>query len=143
MSRSVDGVTVPNPTGGTQVLGGVVDEPLEQVALASAGDAAPRRITREERWFVEAPTGPPISSGLAGACASYSLGWPAEAPPLRLTDGARSARGEPLGAGLNQVQIAAGEAEGPAPRPLATPVGAMPPDGSTEDTALLGLPWKD
>jgi serine phosphatase RsbU (regulator of sigma subunit) len=62
---------------------------------------------------------------------------------LLYTDGAVERRGERLDAGLQRLRDVSSRADGPLEQFLDTIVSGVLPQGAEDDTALLGVRWRD
>ncbi len=120
-----------------------VDIPARCATFANAGHPPPLLLHDGDATFIDVPPGSPVGASDAPAYNDTTTMLPAGATLVMYTDGLVERRGEVLDAGLDRLRTAAASG-GPLPlQPLLTKiVDETIPNGSTDDTALLGVRWQ-
>lgn len=124
------------------VVCGVADVPRRQATIASAGHLPPLIVSTERTEFVAVPTGPPIGVRTAAGYVSTTIPLPPGATLLAYTDGLVERRGETLDDGLRRLMDAARGAGVGGEALVEALMEALLPDGTDDDTAVLGLQWR-
>jgi serine phosphatase RsbU (regulator of sigma subunit) len=125
------------------VLCALVDAGAHELTIASAGHMAPLLIADGEAGFVELEAGVPI--GVAGG-ASYEETKIQVLPHSTLiafTDGLVERRKEVLDVGLGRLRNAVGGARLPLGELLSKLVGELSTKDHHDDTAIVGIRWRD
>lgn len=125
------------------VLCGFVDIDRHEITLASAGHFSPLVVSSGQGSFVDLAVGLPIGTGEGETYASTTIEVPPGATVLAFTDGLVERREEAIDVGLDRLREAAAEGEGPLSELLGEVVDRLTPDGSDDDTAILGLRWRN
>jgi serine phosphatase RsbU (regulator of sigma subunit) len=123
------------------VLCGSVTIDSHRLTLASAGHFSPLVVSRGKGSFVELAVGPPIGTGEAESYASTVSEIPPGGTLLAFTDGLIERRGEVIDEGLERLREASTEVRGSLDELLTEVVRRATPQGSVDDTAILGLRW--
>jgi hypothetical protein len=123
------------------VLCGLVDIDKHKITLASAGHFSPLLVKDGQGSFVDLTVGLPVGTGVGESYVSTTLEVPTGATLLAFTDGLIERRNEAIDVGLNRLLEVARDGEGPLNQLLDVVVQKLTPDGSDDDTALLGLRW--
>jgi serine phosphatase RsbU (regulator of sigma subunit) len=124
------------------VLCGVLDVEANQVTFASAGHPPPLLLTDDASYFVETFNGVPIGVALEAPYRPTTITLPARATLLAYTDGLVERRREDLDVGFERLRAAAAASRNGSLDDLLTAVlRDVTPDGSPDDTAILGLQW--
>ncbi|HEX3565896.1 MAG TPA: PP2C family protein-serine/threonine phosphatase, partial [Acidimicrobiales bacterium] len=123
------------------VLCGYVDLGRRQVTMASAGHFAPLMVNRDGGNYVDIEAGPPIGVKSNDPYRSTTFSVPVQATLLAFTDGLVERRGEHLDVGLERLRQSAMSEDGGPESMLARVITDLMPNGSDDDTALLGLTW--
>jgi serine phosphatase RsbU (regulator of sigma subunit) len=92
---------------------------------------------------VELAVGLPIGTGEGETYASTTIEVPPGATVLAFTDGLVERRKESIDVGLDRLREAAAERDAPLDDLLGEVIGRLTPDGSEDDTAVLGLRWRN
>ena len=132
-------------TGGqfATVLCGAVDVDRRQVTLANAGHLPPLLVTPESSEFVDTDIGAPIGVANESDYGQVTFPVPPHATLLTFTDGLVERRGENLDVGLERLRIATTGDNGPLDNLLTKVVDKVMTDAYPDDTAILGLRWKN
>jgi serine phosphatase RsbU (regulator of sigma subunit) len=125
------------------VLCGFVDIDRHEMTLASAGHFSPLVVSNGQGSFVELAVGLPIGTGEGESYASTTIEVPPGATVLAFTDGLVERRKESIDVGLDRLREAAAEGDGPLSDRLGEVIDRLTPDGSEDDTAILGLRWRN
>lgn len=123
------------------VLCGRVKAAERSLTLANAGHPNPLLIDATGAEFVTTTVGPPIGVP-GGAYAAVSVPIPTEATLLMYTDGLFERRGENPDVGLARLRQAAG-GEQSLDDLLDGLLRVMTPVGGHDDTAILGMRWRN
>jgi serine phosphatase RsbU (regulator of sigma subunit) len=124
------------------VLCGILDVGQHTLALANAGHLPPLLVSPERTEFIAVPTGPPIGVPQSDGYAAITVPIPRDATLLAYTDGLIERRGETLDDGLRRLFAAATEAGLTGEALVEDIMKALLPDGCDDDTAVLGLRWR-
>jgi serine phosphatase RsbU (regulator of sigma subunit) len=124
------------------VLCGVLDLDTNEVTLASAGHPSPLLIDNGRAEFVSTTNGVPIGVASDAPYESITFSVPPNATLLAFTDGLVERRREDLAVGLERLQDAVRRRNGSLDDLLSTVLRELTPDGSDDDTAILGLRWR-
>ncbi len=132
-------------TGGqfATVLCGAVDVARRQVTLANAGHLPPLLVTPESSQFVDTDIGAPIGVTNESDYGQVTFPVPPQATLLAFTDGLVERRGENLDVGLQRLRVATSGDNGPLDNLLTKIVDKVMTDAYPDDTAILGLRWKN
>jgi serine phosphatase RsbU (regulator of sigma subunit) len=125
------------------VLCGFVNIDRHEITLASAGHFSPLVISNGQGSFVELAVGLPIGTGEGERYASTTVEVPPGATVLAFTDGLVERRKESIDVGLDRLRAAAAEGDRPLSDLLGEVIDRLTPDGSEDDTAILGMRWRD
>jgi serine phosphatase RsbU (regulator of sigma subunit) len=112
------------------------------VTLASAGHPSPLLIDNGSAEFVSTTNGVPIGVASDAPYESITFSVPPNATLLAFTDGLVERRREDLAVGLERLQDAVRRRNGSLDDLLSTVLRELTPDGSDDDTAILGLRWR-
>jgi serine phosphatase RsbU (regulator of sigma subunit) len=124
------------------VLCGSIDVDGHEMIVANAGHPEPLVITEDGAQYLDLPVGVPIGIAAVSQYTSVTVSIPARATILAFTDGLVERRGESLDDGLNRLRLATvGTATQPLEQMLTQVVRELTPDGSDDDSAVLGLRW--
>jgi serine phosphatase RsbU (regulator of sigma subunit) len=123
------------------VLCGRVNVAERMLTIANAGHPNPLLIDATGAQFVTTNVGPPIGVP-GGTYAPINVAIPAGATLLTYTDGLFERRGENPDIGLARLRQAAGT-EQPLDDLLDGLLRGMAPVGSQDDTAILGMRWRN
>jgi serine phosphatase RsbU (regulator of sigma subunit) len=124
------------------VLCGSIDVDGHEMIIANAGHPEPLVITEDGAQYLELPVGVPIGVAAGSHYTSVSVSLPERATLLAFTDGLVERRGESLDDGLNRLRLATLDtAAQPLEQMLTRVVREVTPDGSDDDSAVLGLRW--
>jgi serine phosphatase RsbU (regulator of sigma subunit) len=124
------------------VLCGSIDVAGHELVVANAGHPEPLVITDDSAQYLELPVGVPIGVAAGSHYTSVTVSIPERATLLAFTDGLVERRGESLDDGLNRLRLATvGTATQPLEQMLTRVVREVTPDGSDDDSAVLGLRW--
>jgi serine phosphatase RsbU (regulator of sigma subunit) len=125
------------------VLCGTIDVAGHRMTLANAGHPEPLLIDGTRAAFVASKIGVPV--GVAGRTpySEVTVPVPPNATLLAYTDGLVERRGESLDVGLQRLKDASIGDEGSVEDLLRRILIAAIPAGSDDDTAVLGLRWRD
>jgi serine phosphatase RsbU (regulator of sigma subunit) len=124
------------------VLCGSVDVDAHEMIVANAGHPEPLVITEDGAQYLDLPVGVPIGVAAGSQYTSVSVSIPQRATLLAFTDGLVERRGESLDDGLNRLRLATvGTSAQPLEQMLTRVVREVTPDGSDDDSAVLGLRW--
>jgi serine phosphatase RsbU (regulator of sigma subunit) len=123
------------------VLCGYVDLGRRHVTVASAGHFAPLLVGREGGRYVDIEAGPPIGVRSSAPYRSTTFSVPPQSTLLAFTDGLVERRGEHLDVGLERLRQSALSDDGGPGSILARVITDLIPQGSDDDTAILGLTW--
>jgi serine phosphatase RsbU (regulator of sigma subunit) len=123
------------------VLCGRVNVAERMLTIANAGHPNPLLIDATGAQFVTTNVGPPIGVP-GGTYAPINVAIPAGATLLTYTDGLFERRGENPDIGLSRLRQAAGT-EQPLDDLLDGLLHGMAPVGSQDDTAILGMRWRN
>jgi serine phosphatase RsbU (regulator of sigma subunit) len=124
------------------VLCGVVDIPTRAVTLASAGHLQPLVVAERDATFINVAPGSPVGASTSPTYNEATTTLPEGATLIMYTDGLVERRGEVLDIGLARLRTAASGAPSPLQVLLTEIVNQSMPNGSTDDTALLGVRWQ-
>jgi serine phosphatase RsbU (regulator of sigma subunit) len=124
------------------VLCGVLDLDTREVTLASAGHPSPLLIDGDRAEFVTTTNGVPIGVANGAPYESTTFSVPTNGTLLAFTDGLVERRREDLGVGLERLQGAVSRTNGSLDDLLTTVLHELTPEGSDDDTAILGLRWR-
>jgi len=124
------------------VLCGIADLPRHQLTAASAGHLPPLIVSPERTEFMAIPTGPPIGVPTPQSYESTTVPVPSGATLLAYTDGLVERRGETLDDGLRRLMDSALALGAGGEALVDGLMSALLPDGSSDDTAVLGLQWR-
>ncbi len=125
------------------VLCAVVDLGSRQVTVASAGHLPPLLIADGHGEYVDAEIGVPIGAEAGAPYKSTTVPAPPSATLLAFTDGLVERRGEELDRGLARLRDAAVANHLALPELLASLVAQLRHGPSEDDTAIVGLRWKN
>ncbi|MCU1490663.1 MAG: Two component signal transduction histidine kinase [Acidimicrobiaceae bacterium] len=125
------------------VLVGLVEVASHQVTLANAGHLPPLLVSEGEASFVPTEIGPPIGYSSRSTYAPVTFKVPPAGTLVVYTDGLVERRGESLDQGLERLRAFATGPEDGLEDLVSTLLGGLSPDGSDDDTAILGLRWLD
>jgi serine phosphatase RsbU (regulator of sigma subunit) len=123
------------------VLCGRVNVAERMLTIANAGHPNPLLIDATGAQFVTTNVGPPIGVP-GGTYAPINVAIPAGATLLTYTDGLFERRGENPDIGLSRLRQAA-RTEQPLDDLLDGLLHGMAPVGSQDDTAILGMRWRN
>lgn len=126
------------------VLCAIVDGDTGTVTLASAGHPPPAVADGSGCEFVSLTSGVPVGVSSPNGYATTTLTLPPGGTLLAFTDGLVERRGETLDEGFERVRrvtTAARDGAAPVDDLLARLVDELMPNGSDDDTAILGLTW--
>ena len=121
------------------VVCGLLDVTTGALTVANAGHLPMLVVDGSRSHFLQVPAGPPIGVRRGHRYEAAQLQLPAGATLLAYTDGLVERRGETLDVSLDRLRDAASPTEGPVEDLLAGLLAELRPDGSADDTALLGL----
>jgi len=124
------------------VLCGTVDVDERRVTFANAGHPRPLVITSSGAEFVATPVGVPIGVVRGSEYLDVTATMPPGATLLLYTDGLVERRGEPIDVGLERLRQAAQGHDGSFEALLTDILHEAIPEGSDDDTAILGLRWR-
>ncbi|HEX3840976.1 MAG TPA: PP2C family protein-serine/threonine phosphatase [Acidimicrobiales bacterium] len=125
------------------VLCGFVDIDKHEMTLASAGHFPPLVVSNGQGSYVELAVGLPIGTGEGETYASTTIEVPPGATVLAFTDGLVERRKEAIDVGLDRLRDAAAEDDRSLSQLLGEVIDRLTPDGSEDDTAILGLRWQN
>jgi serine phosphatase RsbU (regulator of sigma subunit) len=125
------------------VLCAVVDLGSRQVTVASAGHLPPLLMTDGHGEYLESEIGVPIGAQAGAAYKSRTVSAPPSATLLAFTDGLVERRGEELDRGLARLRDAAIANHLALPELLASLVSELRHGPTEDDTAIVGLRWKN
>ena len=125
------------------VLCGVLDLARRELTLANAGHLPPVLVANHHAELLATPVGPPIGVPGPGGYESVTVSIPPTATLLLYTDGLIERRGENLDVGLSRLVKMVASVDEPLEGVLSTIVTALVPDGCDDDTAILGVRWRD
>jgi len=125
------------------VLCAVVDLGSRQVTVATAGHLPPLLISDGHGEYVDGEIGVPIGAQAGAAYKSITVPAPPSATLLAFTDGLVERRGEELDRGLERLRTAATADHQGLPELLGTLVAELRHGPSEDDTAIVGLRWKN
>jgi serine phosphatase RsbU (regulator of sigma subunit) len=125
------------------VLCGTIDVAGHRMTLANAGHPEPLLIDGSQAAFVASNIGVPV--GVAGRTpySEVTVIVPRNATLLAYTDGLVERRGENLDVGLQRLKDASVGGDGSVEALLGRVLTEAIPAGSDDDTAVLGLRWRD
>lgn len=124
------------------VLCGVIDVDGHTVTLANAAHPEPLLINGRTS-FVSTNIGVPIGVEALRPYESVTITVPASATLLVFTDGLVERRGEVIDVGLQRLRETADQAHNSLDDLLEDLTEKLPPDGPADDTAILGVTWKN
>jgi serine phosphatase RsbU (regulator of sigma subunit) len=125
------------------VLCGLLDITTGRVTVANAGHPVPLLVTSTGAEFVQTPIGVPVGVGRGSTYEEVEFTFPRGSTLLLYTDGAIERRGERLDVGLQRLQDVSAGAEGSLEDVLDTIVRGVLAEGAEDDTAMLGVRWRD
>jgi serine phosphatase RsbU (regulator of sigma subunit) len=125
------------------VLCALIDVGAHQIAVASAGHLPPLLISESRGEYVETTIGIPVGVQTGASYTSTTVAVPPGATFLAFTDGLVERRGENLDRGLERLRKAATQNRRELPELLSQLVTEMRSAPSEDDTAIVGLRWKD
>jgi len=143
LSRLSNFVNDQDPSYFATALCAVIDVDGHRVTVASAGHIAPLLIEGATGRFVEIEVGVPIGVSREAPYAEVTVSVSPGATLLAFTDGLVERRGEVLDVGLSRLCAAA------TAKPLALDdlvemlASDLASDGHHDDTAILGVRWRD
>jgi serine phosphatase RsbU (regulator of sigma subunit) len=124
------------------VLCARIDVPGHRVTFAKAGHLDPLLMVDTTSEFVRVPTGLPVGVARSPSYEETTLEVPRHATLLFYTDGLVERRGEIVDVGLERLRIASVSGIGRSVSSvLDDVVGVVIPNGSNDDTAILGVRW--
>jgi serine phosphatase RsbU (regulator of sigma subunit) len=123
------------------VVCGRCDPGRTTVTLANAGHPDPLLIAGAHTEFVGTTPGPPIGVATEEPFRETTICIPGGATLLAYTDGLVEQRGESLDVGMERLRDAAAQTDGSLEELLDRLLTQLTPDGSDDDTAILGLRW--
>ena len=123
------------------VLCGVIDVDRHEVVLANAGHPEPLVIAGSDATFVSMTVGVPIGVRARRPYVPVRVSVPPEAILLAYTDGLVERRGEHLDIGLERLRDAAAKSHQSVAGLLTDLAENLPPDGPSDDIAILGVKW--
>jgi serine phosphatase RsbU (regulator of sigma subunit) len=124
------------------VLCGNIDVVERRVTFANAGHPRPLVITGKNAEFVSSPVGVPVGVVRGAQYLEVTASLPPGATLLMYTDGLIERRGESIDTGLERLRAAAQGHNGSLDELLTEIVRQAIPQGSDDDTAILGLRWR-
>jgi serine phosphatase RsbU (regulator of sigma subunit) len=125
------------------VLCALVDIPARQVTVTSAGHLPPLLISDHHGQYIESEIGLPIGVEDGASYTSITVAAPHAATFLAFTDGLVERRGESLDRGLARLRDAAVANRAELPKLLAELVVELRRMPSEDDTAIVGVRWRD
>ena len=125
------------------VLCALIDIGSRQVTISSAGHLPPLLISGDQGRFVESEVGLPIGVREGAVYSSTTVTVAPGATFLAFTDGLVERRGEPLDRGLARLRDAATAGHDGLPELLARLVNELRHAPSEDDTAIVGVRWRD
>jgi serine phosphatase RsbU (regulator of sigma subunit) len=125
------------------VLCGLLDVTTGRVTVANAGHPAPLLITPTGGEYVQTPIGVPVGVGRGATYEEVEFTFPRGSTLLLYTDGAIERRGERLDVGLQRLKDVSAGAAGSLEAVLDTIVHGVLAEGTEDDTAMLGVRWRD
>jgi Stage II sporulation protein E (SpoIIE) len=122
---------------------GSIDVPGHRLDLANAGHPEPVLVANGDAHFIRAPVGVPLGVANPEPYSAVTVSIPMGATVLAYTDGLVERRGEHLDTGRERLRVGALDATGSIEDQVGRVVAHTIPNGSTDDTAILGLRWLD
>jgi serine phosphatase RsbU (regulator of sigma subunit) len=119
----------------------VVDVDSRAITLANAGHPQPLLCTPDGNSYLSAPVGPPIGVARDATYNVSTSSLPPRGTLLFYTDGLVERRGEQLDAGLERLARAVSDGDRSLETTLSGILDEVIPEGSADDTALLGVRW--
>jgi serine phosphatase RsbU (regulator of sigma subunit) len=119
----------------------VIDLRNQTLTCANAGHPEPLLITGSDVQFVATSVGVPIGVRHGFQYEEQTHALPARGTLLMYTDGLIERRGETLDIGFARLRDAARTTDGSLQETLSAVLGKAIPQGSADDTALLGVRW--
>jgi serine phosphatase RsbU (regulator of sigma subunit) len=120
----------------------LIDLRTREMRLASAGHPEPLLVADGDVSFIATKTGLPVGVREDGTYKETVCTLPTGGTLLFYTDGLVERRTEIVDVGLARLADAARGASGSLESMLSTVLASMIPEGSSDDTALLGLRWR-
>ena len=120
---------------------GSIDVASHRLDLANAGHPDPVLVAGGDARFVAVPIGAPLGVAKHESYSAVSVSIPMGATVLAYTDGLVERRGEHLDTGRERLRSGALDTGGSLDDQLARIVAHTIPEGSSDDTAILGLRW--
>jgi serine phosphatase RsbU (regulator of sigma subunit) len=120
----------------------LIDLRTREMRLANAGHPEPLLVADGDVSFVTTKTGLPVGVREDGTYKETACTLPTGGTLLFYTDGLVERRREIVDVGLDRLADAARGASGSLESTLSTVLASMIPEGSSDDTALLGLRWR-
>jgi serine phosphatase RsbU (regulator of sigma subunit) len=124
------------------VLCALVDIERHQMIVANAGHLNPLLIVGHEARYVATDLGAPIGVTDHTSYTSATVPIPRGATLLAFTDGLIERRGEGLDVGLERMRQASLASNGSLDSMLTQVLHDLTPDGSDDDTAIVGVKWQ-
>jgi serine phosphatase RsbU (regulator of sigma subunit) len=125
------------------VLCGTIDVAGHRLTLANAGHPEPLLINGAEAKFVSSIIGVPVGVAPRMQYSEVTVDVPTNSTLLAYTDGLVERRGENLDIGLQRLIDASIGFEGSVDELLRRVLLDAIPAGSVDDTAVLGIRWRD
>lgn len=125
------------------VLCGLLDVAGRRVTIANAGHPEPLLISDSGAEFVATDIGTPVGVARGTPYTEVETAFPRGSTLLLYTDGAIERRGECIDVGLQRLKDMSLGVHGSLEDLLARVVDGVMADGVEDDTALLGLRWRE
>lgn len=126
------------------VLIAEIDIPGRRLTLASAGHPPLLVAGGKGAWFVDAAAAPPIGvEPDAAAPTTKTVDVPEGSLLIAYTDGLVEQRDQSLSEGMEKLRNAAIDPSRPIGETLDRLIADLLPEGPVDDTALLGVKWRD
>jgi serine phosphatase RsbU (regulator of sigma subunit) len=125
------------------VLCGRLDVDSHQITLANAGHLPPLLITGGTGEFVATDVGVPVGVAPSPMYTSVTVKAPAGATLLAFTDGLVERRGESLDVSLDRVRTLVSIDVGSLDQLMTSLVESLKTGTSEDDTAILGVRWRN
>ncbi len=125
------------------VLCGMLDVATSRISIANAGHPEPLLVSASGAEFVPTNVGVPVGVHVDLPYPEVEFVFPRGSTLLLYTDGAIERRGEDLDIGMQRLKDVAVAAAGPLTDFLAAVAHGVIGAQSEDDTALLGVRWRD
>jgi serine phosphatase RsbU (regulator of sigma subunit) len=129
--------------GFATVLCAAIDIPARTMTLASAGHLPPLVKSNGRAELATLRTGLPVGVAGPGTYEAVVVDIPPRGTVLLYTDGLVERRGEILDDGLDRLKDAARSVDGSLEHLLTEVVDRLTDTGSSDDTAVLGVRWRN